>query len=39
LTILNDGDMTKKRQFLKKLNELGYKSFPLYLSRQGLRVW
>ena len=34
-----DGDMAKKRRMLKALAERGYQSLPLYLSRQGLRVW
>jgi D-glycero-alpha-D-manno-heptose-7-phosphate kinase len=39
LTILTDGDMSKKRRMLRALAEVSFLSLPLYLSRQGLRVW
>ena len=39
ITLLADGDMAKKRRMLKALAKRGYQSLPLYLSRQGLRVW
>ncbi|MCA1809559.1 MAG: GHMP kinase [Kiritimatiellia bacterium] len=39
ITLLSDGDMAKKRRLLKTLADHGYQALPLYLSRQGLRVW
>lgn len=39
MTILTDGDMSKKRRLLRALDEHGFSSLPVYLSRQGLRVW
>ena len=39
LTLLNDGDMAKKRKMLKRIDESGYKILPMYLSRQGIRIW
>jgi D-glycero-alpha-D-manno-heptose-7-phosphate kinase len=39
LTILTDGDMEKKRRLLHALTDRGFISLPIYLSRQGLRVW
>jgi len=39
LTILSDGDMAKKRQMLKEIHRRSYSILPVYLSRQGLRVW
>jgi D-glycero-alpha-D-manno-heptose-7-phosphate kinase len=39
LTILTDGDMSKKRAMLRTLTGHAFTSLPLYLSRQGLRVW
>ncbi|MDA0577503.1 MAG: GHMP kinase [Verrucomicrobia bacterium] len=39
LTILTDGDAAQKRRLLQTLTEKGFKPIPLYLSRQGLRVW
>jgi D-glycero-alpha-D-manno-heptose-7-phosphate kinase len=39
ITLLMDGDMAKKRHLVKTLEEEGYASLPLYLSRYGLRVW
>jgi D-glycero-alpha-D-manno-heptose-7-phosphate kinase len=39
ITILTDGDMSKKRTMLRTLAEHSFTSLPLYLSRQGLRVW
>ncbi|MCE9615020.1 MAG: GHMP kinase [Lentisphaerae bacterium] len=39
LTILTDGDTARKRHLLRTLTGKGYKPIPLYLSRQGLRVW
>jgi D-glycero-alpha-D-manno-heptose-7-phosphate kinase len=38
LTILTNGDLVTKRKLLKALGEKGYRSLPIYLSRQGLRV-
>ncbi len=39
LTILTNGDMSIKRRMLKAICKKSYVSLPLYLSRQGLRVW
>jgi D-glycero-alpha-D-manno-heptose-7-phosphate kinase len=39
ITLLTDGDTARKRQMLRALAERGYRPIPLYLSRQGLRVW
>lgn len=39
ITILANGDMSEKRRMLKALGARGYHSLPIYLSRQGLRVW
>lgn len=39
ITILTNGDMSVKRQMLKAMHERSYLSLPIYLSRQGLRVW
>lgn len=39
ITLLSDGNMAKKRKLIRALGESGYQSLPLYLSRQGLRVW
>ena len=39
ITILTDGDMSTKRRLLGTLTDKGYHSLPIYLSRQGLRVW
>ncbi len=39
LTILTNGDMSVKRRMLKAIRERSYFSLPIYLSRQGLRVW
>jgi D-glycero-alpha-D-manno-heptose-7-phosphate kinase len=39
LAILTDGNMAQKRRLLTALTENDYKPLPIYLSRQGLRVW
>ncbi len=39
LTILTDGDAAKKRRLLSLLQEKGFESINIYLSRFGLRVW
>ena len=39
LTILCNGDRAQKRRMLKTLSEKGFQPLPIYLSRQGLRVW
>jgi D-glycero-alpha-D-manno-heptose-7-phosphate kinase len=39
LTLLTNGDMARKRRLLRALDERGFHSLPIYLSRQGLRVW
>jgi len=39
LTILTGGEMSKKRAMLRTLADLSFTSLPMYLSRQGLRVW
>lgn len=39
LTILTNGDMAQKRNLLRTLTEKGFVPLPIYLSRQGLRVW
>lgn len=39
LAILTDGNMAQKRTMLTSLTEKGYMPLPIYLSRQGLRVW
>jgi D-glycero-alpha-D-manno-heptose-7-phosphate kinase len=39
VTLLSDGDMARKRAMLHNLREGGATPIPVYLSRQGLRVW
>jgi D-glycero-alpha-D-manno-heptose-7-phosphate kinase len=39
ITLLSDGDMLRKRKMLRVLEEKSYRHLPLYLARQGLRVW
>jgi len=39
IAILTDGDMSKKRELQKVLEQKGYLTLPVYLSRRGLRVW
>ncbi len=39
IAILTDGDMSKKREMQKVLDQKGYLTLPVYLSRRGLRVW
>ena len=39
ITILTDGDTSKKRELIRTLAEKGYRSISLRLSPQGLRVW
>ncbi len=39
LTILTDGDMSRKRELMNLLREKEFHPLPIYLSRQGLRVW
>lgn len=39
LTILSDGDMVTKRKMLAELEKRGFHSIPIYLARQGVRVW
>lgn len=39
ITVITNGDMSMKRQMLKTLGERSYQTLPVYLSRQGLRVW
>src|ERR1035437_9912246 len=39
IAILTDGDMSKKREMQKVLDQKGYLILPVYLSRRGLRVW
>jgi D-glycero-alpha-D-manno-heptose-7-phosphate kinase len=39
LTLLTDGDMRRKREMLQAVRRRDYQVLPLYLSRQGLRVW
>ena len=39
LTILTNGDAAQKRRLLHVLTEKSFTPIPLYLSRQGLRVW
>lgn len=39
VAILTNGDMAHKRKLLRTLAEQGFLSMPIYLSRQGLRVW
>jgi D-glycero-alpha-D-manno-heptose-7-phosphate kinase len=39
ITLLGNGDMSIKRKMLRHLYDLGYKILPIYLSRQGLRIW
>ena len=39
ITILTDGDVNKKREMERVLNEKGYHSIPVRLSPAGLRVW
>lgn len=39
LAILTNGDMARKRRLLEALTTRGYQPLPVYLSRQGPRVW
>ncbi len=39
ITVLTDGDMAKKRILTQELQKAGYQVIPIYLARQGLRVW
>lgn len=39
ITILTSGDMAEKRNMLRAMTAHGYTALPIYLSRQGLRVW
>lgn len=39
ITLLTNGDNTKKRTMLRELSDKGYSSLNIYLSRYGLRVW
>ncbi len=39
IAILTDGDMAGKRRLQRALEEKGYQTLPVYLSRRGLRVW
>jgi D-glycero-alpha-D-manno-heptose-7-phosphate kinase len=39
ITILGDGDKTKKRELLHTLKEKGYPSIPVSLSPRGVHVW
>lgn len=39
IAILTNGDMSKKREMQKVLDQKGYLTLPIYLSRRGLRVW
>lgn len=39
LTILTDGNAAQKRQLEQALQQRGYTSLSIYLSRHGLRVW
>ena len=39
IAILTNGDMSKKREMQKVLDQKGYLTLPVYLSRRGLRVW
>ncbi len=38
ITILSDGDMSRKRAMLRELGEQ-FTVLPIYLARQGLRIW
>lgn len=39
ITVLSDGDVTKKREMIRVLENKGYHSIPLGLSSYGVRVW
>lgn len=39
VTILTDGDVARKRRMVRALHEHDYRVLPVYLSRQGIRVW
>ena len=39
MTILGDGDASKKRVFLGEAERHGFRTIPVYLSRYGLRIW
>lgn len=39
IAVLTDGDMSKKRELQSMLDQNGFKTIPIYLSRRGLRVW
>ncbi len=39
IAVLTSGDMARKRALQKVLEQKGYRTLPIYLSRRGLRVW
>ena len=39
ITLLTDGEMSKKRMLLQELERKEFNSLGIYLSRQGLRIW
>lgn len=39
ITTITDGDTAKKRKLMVELEDKGYQVIPIYLARQGLRVW
>ena len=39
ITVLTDGDTNKKRKLMKELTDKGFSIIPVYLAKQGLRVW
>jgi len=39
ITVLCDGDMARKREMIRRIEECSYRHLPIYLSRRGLRVW
>lgn len=39
MTLLSSHDMSRKRAMIRELAKLGFSQLPIYLSRQGLRVW
>ncbi len=39
MTLLGDGEASRKRAFLREAESQGFKTIPIYLSRFGLRIW
>ncbi len=39
ITVLGNGIMSSKREMVRELAENGFEPIPVYIARQGLRVW